>query len=181
MIVYLIENIVTSDKYVGQTTQSIKDRFHQHCSRAKHEPKTPLHEAINNYGKGSFKISSLQIDVSKEDADLFEQQYIEQFGCIYPNGYNVRSGEKCGGSLHQRTKKIIGEQHKNKVISEKQRAEHSERMNGKGNSMYGKTHSEDAREKMRKKALGRKASEETRKKMSEAQKRRNKVRDLLKK
>ena len=82
--VYIISNDVNSKVYIGQTTNSIYERFKQHC----YTKYTKLGKAITEIGKEHFHISILEDNI--ENLDLLvniEQHYIDKYDSI-KNGYN---------------------------------------------------------------------------------------------
>jgi group I intron endonuclease len=102
--------------------------------------KTPTRSIIKNamqkYGRDKFTLQVLAIGTQKYCYEL-ERKAIESFNTLNPSGYNI-----CTGGLG-----AIG-------------------IYGDKNGMYGKTHTPETIEKMRKAASGKKLSDETKAKMS---------------
>ena len=106
--IYLITNTINNTQYVGQTLTHRKNRnkyrpfgyigrYNDHISEAicntKKKQCTYLNNAIRHYGKESFKVD-LILNCSKEELDIYEEQYIKHHNTLYPNGYNLTKGGK---------------------------------------------------------------------------------------
>jgi len=94
MSVYKITNTVNGKSYIGQTVNSIHDRFRTHCA-AYSEGKCPaLWAAIQNYGKDNFTIELLWSEpgCSGEVLDAKEIEMISEHATISPKGYNLMDG-----------------------------------------------------------------------------------------
>jgi hypothetical protein len=106
--IYRITNSNTNKQYIGQTLSHRKNRnkyrpfgyigrFNDHISEAicntKKKQCTYLNNAIRLCGKEAFTVELL-LTCSKEELDNFEEQYIKEYGTLYPNGYNLTSGGK---------------------------------------------------------------------------------------
>jgi hypothetical protein len=107
-LIYLITNKETKKQYVGQTLThrknrgkyrpfGIEGRFQDHLSEAicntKKKQCSYLNNAIRHYGKDAFEVY-LVTECSKEDLDINEQKYIEEYKTLYPYGYNLTRGGK---------------------------------------------------------------------------------------
>ncbi len=97
--IYKITNQLNNKIYIGQTTQSLSDRWIQHKAKAKKKDfSTTKHEyglynAINVYGEDSFKIELLE-ECASSESDAREMYYIEKYNSFMPNGYNLAKGGK---------------------------------------------------------------------------------------
>lgn len=141
MLVYLITNEISGKKYVGQTVQTLEQRWDKH-NVSKGCP--ALSEAIKKYGRENFKIETIHKCLSREEMDFVEIFYIEFLNTKTPSGYNLTfGGDGCLGYKHSCSAK------------EKIR-----------NNATGRTFSEEARLKMRKSHKGRTFSAESKQKMS---------------
>lgn len=61
--IYVVTNMINGKQYVGQTTESIQQRFSRHCRSAENQDKDgncPFHLAILKYGRSNFKIEQLE-------------------------------------------------------------------------------------------------------------------------
>jgi group I intron endonuclease len=161
--VYLVTNNLTGKQYVGQTITLRNKRGHGKLVRL----------AYKKHGFENFSYEVVTNNIpSRKTLNFFEQFWISVFNSITPNGYNIEAG---GSDEHKWT--------------EERRRKHSLSLMGhrgwrKGLSlpspMKGKKYPESGKQKLSEVMtgrvgpnLGKKASEETRKKMSEAQKRRS--------
>lgn len=151
LIIYKITNNIEGKSYIGQTSRSIEKRFEEHCNT----PGKTMYEIIKKYGKENFTIEILDDSAtSYEELDLLEKKYIVEFNTIHPNGYNSKNG---GGARHYQT-----EETKSRMsISKKGKYK------GSDNPFYGKTHSDEQKQKWSNERKGRVLSDEWKKKMSE--------------
>ena len=146
--IYLIENEINKKIYIGQTTKTIEERWAAHINIAKIR-KNPLYKDILLYGKENFSIKTIE-NVSNDDLDERECYYIKFYNTLYPNGYNMMLGGRKfnkDNPMYHNTSKIIL----------------SNRVKGDNNP----SKREDVKEKIRNSRIGKKASDETKKKMSE--------------
>lgn len=89
--VYLIENKINGEKYVGQTMYSLKRRLAEHLRAAKNFGNRPLYHAINKYGIDNFEIKELE----RCDVNLLEERekyWIEYYNTYLGVGYNATYG-----------------------------------------------------------------------------------------
>jgi len=106
--IYLITNVATDKRYVGQTLSHRKNRgkyrpfgyvgrFKDHISEAicnsKKKQCTYLNNAIRLYGKESFRVE-LILRCPRDELDIQERKYIGEYSTLYPNGYNLTIGGK---------------------------------------------------------------------------------------
>ena len=156
MCIYLRTNKINGKQYVGQTT-NLKQRENAWLYR-----KTYAGEAINNarekYGTDNFTFQILRECKTINELNEWEKYYINQLNTTSPNGYNLTDGGE--GRLHSK-------------ISEETRYKMSLAHSGEKNIMFGRTHTKEARDKIRYSRLGKKGhiqTEETKKKISETHK-----------
>ncbi len=110
--IYLIENLLSNKKYVGQTKQRISQRIYQHFNQAKKGTITPLYNALRKYTRADFKISCIE-KCPPELLDEREEYWIQHYNA-YKEGYNCDKG---GGGItgynhSQETKDKISASHK---------------------------------------------------------------------
>ena len=181
--VYLIRNSVNGKVYIGQTVQELDYRWRQHRYDALTRGfKYPLHSAMRKYGVGVFSIEELAFADSQNELNRLEEHFVRLHRSIErTHGYNVRYGGDSGGKLSQGTREklralMIGKEahNKGKPMPEHQRLAMMERFRTQGHPAVGRICSEYTKQKIGEAArasnTGRKASEETRRRMSETQK-----------
>ncbi len=157
-LVYSITNKINKKQYVGITEIGISSRFKLHIkeSKKKKKRKSVIGKAINKYGIDNFVVE--QIDFAKDKFELVEKEryWIKQLNTIVPYGYNLTTG---------------GEGSKGFTISDVSRKKmslaKSGKYDGKNNPNYGKIHSAETRQLISKSQIGKKHTEEHKKKVSE--------------
>jgi len=85
--------------YVGYTSRDINERWNEHCTDSKKQPKFPLHHAIRKYGIDLF---SVEMIYQSEDRDhtlnFMEHHFIWLYKTyIERGGYNMTTGGEGGG------------------------------------------------------------------------------------
>lgn len=166
MFVYLITNTINGKRYVGQTKQTLANRWSMHV--AKNHCRY-LYNAIHKYGKENFIIEVLFDVPTKELANEFEIEYIDQLRTMFPNGYNILPGGDDRPPLSEEAKKKISEQHKGKRHRLGQSPSEETRIK-LSLANKGKTLSEEHKQKIAASHIGIIHSEESRRKMSETRK-----------
>jgi group I intron endonuclease len=151
---YKAECLVNKKAYVGQTIQGYLIRWKQHVADAEKgsDGCTALNNAIRKHGADKFVVTVLKVCHSQEELNEAEEYYIKEHNALVHDGYNIRSG----GS-----RTPLGEETKKKMS-----IAHS----GENNSMFGRNHSEETKEKLRQIQLGREHSEEEKRTASKANK-----------
>lgn len=132
--------------YIGQTIRPIEKRFKEHQTS---KGGRGVSGAIKKYGWENFEID--YYECPDEDLNKHEELMVEVLGTLTPNGYNLREG---GGNRGK--------------ASEETRQKNSEATKGENNPMYGKKHSDKAKQKNRESNIGKKQSEKTKRKKREA-------------
>jgi group I intron endonuclease len=134
--IYLIENLINGKKYVGQTIQKdINKRLNTHKLVNKNSIGTCLFNAYKKYGINNFKFKLLCICFD-EDTDKYEEDYINKYQTLFPNGYNMIEGGKS-----RKFTPILRQ-----ILSEKLR--------GENHPMFGKHLKEETKQKLREKNIG---------------------------
>lgn len=105
--IYKVTNVINNKIYIGQTIQSIKNRWYRHCSKSglsKSEMNTHFKKAILKYGKENFRIEILEICDSKLLNER-EKHYINYYDS-YRHGYNSTLGGQDGSKPFKTSKEI---------------------------------------------------------------------------
>lgn len=150
--IYRIDNLENGKFYIGQTIQTIQQRWSDHVSNTKNlSDDMVIHLAMRKYGIDIFTIEpiyTIECETKTELKKQLNELEIKSIEELNPE-YNVAKG---------------GLGHTGVVI----------RRFGAENHFYGKTHTEEVRKRISEAAkgryVGRKLSEETKRKMSESKK-----------
>jgi len=104
--IYQAKNKTTNKLYIGQTQDTktkdekqykygIAGRWSDHVSSAFRGSKTPLANAILEYGADDFELSCLEANVPDERLDEREAHWIQALDTVVPKGYNVMRHSRC--------------------------------------------------------------------------------------
>lgn len=105
--IYIITNLVTGKKYVGQTTQKLRRRWRQHCQDKRSG--RHLHLSISKYGEHNFRVEEFMVCFSQEALDFYETRLIEELNTFTPNGYNLCMGALKKGIVTDETRRKMRE------------------------------------------------------------------------
>ena len=90
--IYKIINTFNNKVYIGQTRQTLKERFRKHKQVVNYESsQTALKRAFVKYGVENFSIESVE-ECENELLNEKEKFYIEEYKSKVPSGYNLREG-----------------------------------------------------------------------------------------
>ena len=169
MIIYRTTNLINQKFYVGKDTHN-NPNYYGSGKRLK--------LAIKKYGIENFKKEVLEVCNTLELLNEREKFWIKKLNAI-GEGYNISLGGDGGDTISNNPRrdeisKKISEANKGKFLGKTNSKETREkisntlkgRFEGDKNPNYGKNHTDEAKDKIRKKALGRVVSDETRKKIS---------------
>lgn len=93
--IYKTTCIANGKLYIGQTKNSVYDRFHAHLYSAHSDsPKSALARAIKKYGDSQFSYEIMLVAHSPEELDDAEKYLIDAYKTKVPNGYNLVDGGK---------------------------------------------------------------------------------------
>lgn len=153
--IYMHKNKINGKVYIGQTCQKPEKRW-GNGNNYKDSPK--FFNAILKYGWDNFEHIILYKNLSLEQANQLEKNLIKQYKSQDDNfGYNIKEGGS--NSKHTEETKIkIGEANKKALKGHKwsqhQKELISEMFTGEGNPFYGKTHTEETKNKISKHRKG---------------------------
>ena len=166
MIIYKVTNKINGNIYIGQTIRSLDDRIISHVKSSKH-PKVAFHYAIVKYGFDNFKWDILEQCNSIQELNKREQYYIRKYN-TFKDGYNMNEG---GSNATHST--ITKSKISNSLRGNPKSAEHIKHMK---DALTGRKLSEDHKKNIslgligNSFALGYKHSDETKQKVSDANK-----------
>ena len=107
--IYKIINTVNDKVYIGQTSETIEDRFSRHTGYQAREYEDKIHRAMRKYGIDKFSILKIDEATTQKELDDKEVYWINQYDSIN-KGYNTAIGGKRSGgdtlSNHPRKKEI---------------------------------------------------------------------------
>jgi group I intron endonuclease len=168
MIVYKYTNLINEKVYIGITTKTIKERHRQHLKSL--NDGAYFHNAIKKYGIENFHLEVIDKADSKEELRQLERRYIKDHNSFAyshnSKGYNCTIGGDGMTGMYGALNHCYGIPFKER-IDPKKYEEWLEKI---------KNPSEDARKKMSKAwqgnkyFLGKKHTEENKKRMSEMKK-----------
>lgn len=159
--VYCIENMINGKKYIGQS-RNVKDRWRRHIGelkRGKHD-NSYLQESWIVYGESAFRFYVLE-ECLPEQLDEREQYYIDTLDTMcYGNGYNLTTGGMKGSIASEEVRKKMSkaitksyteelrEIRRQDTLAYWSNPENKKRALGENNGMYGRKHSEESKRKM---------------------------------
>jgi len=148
--IYKVTNKINGKQYIGQSIcADIKNRWRQH--KAKDGIGKYLLAAYNKYGIKNFIYTIICICFD-EDCNRFEEEYINKYNTLAPNGYNLQKGGKRVYTKRENNK--LSEEHKqkirNKLTGKKLTEEHKIKL---GNASRGRKLSEEHKQKISKTML----------------------------
>lgn len=160
--IYKITCRINNKVYIGQTIESLEQRFNRHMGYQKDEHDTKFYRAIRKYGKENFYIELLEIVSSQEKLDEREYYWI----CFYDSiikGYNTKNSiGKCGGDTlsNHPNKELISKKLSESKLGDKNPMRINGGLKGERNGMYGKHLTEEQKNNLSKKLKGRTRSED---------------------
>jgi len=107
--IYLITNKVNGKVYVGQTRQTLEERWKHHCAYAKRGFNYPICKAIRKYKPEGFTITEIATCETQEWTNYLERMWIViKDSCSRKIGYNVRVGGDAS-PMSEDSKKLLSE------------------------------------------------------------------------
>ncbi len=152
LIIYKATNLINNKIYIGQTINSLKQRKSRHIYESDNGCDYCLHRAIRKYGANNFKWEVLCCCFTIDGLNEMEVYFIALYDS-FENGYNLTSGG-LNFIRSEESKKKMSDNHAD--------------FSGENHPMYDKRASELAKENNRIAQLGKKLSEEHKKKISKA-------------
>lgn len=112
--------------YIGQSIDIDKrlSSYEKHCSKLQRA----IYRAILKYGWYNFEVdilwSSEDTTNAKDILNELEQDFINLYDCIAPNGYNLKAGGNCKG-FSTETRKLISDKAKGRITSDESKKKQS--------------------------------------------------------
>ena len=126
--IYCHTNKVNGKRYVGQTIDTMEERWKEHVSAAKQHRGAPLFgAAIRKYGSDAFDHEVLEVLITtQQEADVAETEWVKRKESRAPGGYNLAAGGGGPGYHHEDSKRLIGASSKRYLakMTPEQRAAH---------------------------------------------------------
>ena len=136
--IYKIKNITTGKLYIGQAVDYEKRKAsHINALKGNYHSNKYLQNSWNKYGESAFEFS-LIIECDAEQLNELESEYIQRFGTVVPNGYNMTLGGEGvrGFKWSKESRAMVSKSRVGKRV-------------GANASFYGKKHEVETLEKMR--------------------------------
>lgn len=156
--IYLITNKINNKKYLGK--HSTTDLYDSYMGSGK-----LIRFAIDKYGIENFEKEILFVFNNKEDMENKEKELVSETVIQGNEFYNLAPGGQGGDMLKfadEERRKIKSERISLKIKGKPKTIEHRRSISffhadisGKNNPMYGKSHKESTKEKIREKSLNR--------------------------
>lgn len=193
--IYKITNTVNNKVYIGQTVQTVEERYQKHLFEARQHTNRYLYDAMNHYGYDKFNIEAIEV-CNDEFLDAREKYWISYYKsndrCF---GYNMTEGGGGGNTFarlsperqqqlrEKASKRLTGVKQPKELVEKRvaslrgrklteehrQRLSkiHKERFKNLPGTRLGATTSEETKQKIREANLGKKQSDETKLKRKE--------------
>jgi len=155
MIIYKVTNKLDSKCYIGQSSFNLRKRKSEHEKNSKKKDvDTYFHRALKKHGIKNFKWKVLYKCDDRNELDEAEVRFIKEFDSFGKNGYNLTKGGggATGYEYSEEIREKISKKTKEGIL--KSDKSWSESHKGKKNGMFGKKHSKESIEKMRKNRSG---------------------------
>ena len=119
MSVYKITNKIDGKSYIGQTINSLEERFRTHCAKSSQGKCPKLWNAIQFHGSNNFTTELLwsKPGCLVEELDAKEREFIKVYDTLCPKGYNLMDGGH--GARHNEESRQKISQAKKKLWTEK--------------------------------------------------------------
>lgn len=195
--IYIHTNKTNGKVYIGQTSQDVNQRWRNGKGYINN---TLFYRAIEKYGWDGFEHEIIYTGLTKDEANEKEIEMIAFYGSNNPDkGYNLTTGGDGTNGYHltEKQRNKISETQTGRKLTEEWKEHIGDAVRGEKHPFYGKTLSDEHRKHLSeahmgqvsaKGMLGKKHSEETKKKMSDvrmgykmSQETRNKIGEKLSK
>ena len=168
--IYLTTNLINDKQYIGQHEGLLSDSYIGSG--------VAFLKAVKKYGKSNFKKEILQICLTQEELNNAEKYWIDKYNAVSDkNFYNIAEGGLGGNPIAGLSEEE--ETERRRKISEALKGDknpfYKKGFHGEDHPMWGKHHTQEAKNKMRLKKLGKTLTEEHKNKISENNKNKIKI------
>ena len=91
-VLYKIACAANGKLYIGYTSKTAEERFTMHLQNARWKKRTALYAAIRCYGPDAFSVEEVLRCETHVEACEHERRLIAEFASLLPNGYNMTRG-----------------------------------------------------------------------------------------
>lgn len=150
--IYITTNLINGKQYIGQHHGELNDSYLGSGS--------VLKKAIQLYGKENFKKEIIEICDNFEELNISEKKWIKYYNAVEDDHfYNIAEGGFNSNPCAGLSKEADIERRRKMSIASTGKRNHfyGQHFCGKDSPMYGKHHTEEAKQKMREKKIGGKA------------------------
>lgn len=127
--IYKITNNINGMEYCGQSINCMQRWSYHKTSSANR----PIDQAIDEYGVENFTFK-IEKECLPEELDFYERETIKKYNTLWPNGYNMDDGGRCGFNNHEETRR--------------KKSESAKKRTGEKHNLYGKPRPETTRIKI---------------------------------
>lgn len=141
MIIYKITCKITNKIYIGQTSETLKQRFNRHMGYQKEEHDTKFYRAVRKYGRHNFEIEQIDSATTQDELDAKEIYWINYYDSVN-KGYNTKESKgKTGGDTlsNHPDRDTILKKIRDSKLGDKNPMRKSGGLKGAKNGMFGKT------------------------------------------
>lgn len=164
--VYCHTNKTNGKVYIGITCQKPQERWGKDGKGYVESPR--FWNAIQKYGWNNFDHDIVFEDFTLDEANEAETIMIQWFDSMNPDyGYNLTGGGDAQYLMSDEVKEKISKSLKGKMVGDKNPNYGNHKLAGKNNPWFGKHWSDEDKERLRQLHIDKKASEETKRKLSQ--------------
>lgn len=172
MIIYKVTNLINGYIYIGLTKKKLEERIKEHIKESKAKRRNNFfYNAIRKYGIENFKWETIDTALNYDNLKIKEKYWIAEYRTKY-NCYNMTDGGdgRNNYKASEETKRKMSETRKNMSTETRRKMSESRKgkQTGKDNPMYGTKKSPEWIEMIKKVNRERIRTPEERKKLSDS-------------